>query len=63
MYPNASHLIGMMPSRERNKWLYRMLPFIGLMYRTLGEHRVECMKAFIESEKEIVNWINESKVL
>lgn len=57
LYPNASHLIGMMPSKEREKWLYRMIPVIGLMYRSFGKHKKECMWALEESEKEIIKWI------
>lgn len=57
LYPNAGHLIGMMPGKERNKWLYRMLPLIGLMYRTIGEHKADCLKAFEQSEREIIDWI------
>lgn len=57
LYPNASHLIGMMPNKERNKWLYRMIPLIGLMYKSLGTHRKECLLALEESEQEIIKWI------
>lgn len=57
VYPNASHLIGMMPNRERNKWLYRMLPLIGLMYKSLNTHRGECLRALEESEEKIIEWI------
>lgn len=57
LYPNASHLIGVMPNKNRNKWLYRMLPLIGLMYRSLNNHRRDCMLALEKSEKEIIEWI------
>lgn len=57
LYPNASHLIGMLPGKERNQWLYRMLPIIGLMYKSLGQHKKECLQAFAESEREIIAWI------
>lgn len=57
LYPNASHLIGMMPNKEKNKWLYRMIPLIGLMYKSFAAHREECLSALEESEKEIVKWI------
>lgn len=57
IYPNASHLIGMMPNKERERRLYRMLPLIGFMYKTFGKHKKECMHALEESEREIVNWI------
>ena len=57
LYPKASHLIGIMPSKERNKWLYRALPIIGLLYRSFAKHKKECMLALEQSEKEIINWI------
>ena len=57
LYPKASHLIGIMPSKERNKWLYRALPIIGLLYRSVAKHKKECMLALEQSEKEIINWI------
>lgn len=60
IYPNASHLLGMMPNKERNKWLYRMIPVIGLMYRSLWKHKAECLRALDESEKEIIKWIKGS---
>ncbi len=61
LYPDASHLIGMMPNKERNKWLYRMMPLIGFMYKSFGKHREECLKALEESEKEIIGWIKQEK--
>lgn len=57
VYPKASHLIGIMPSKERNKWLYRAISVIGLLYRSLGKHRRECMDALEQSEREIINFI------
>ena len=57
IYPNASHLIGIMPSKERNKWLYRMIPFIGIIYRSMLIHRYDCLNTFEDSEKEIIEWI------
>lgn len=57
LYPNASHLIGIMPSKERNLWLYRMIPTIGLIYRSFNKYRKDCMVALEESEKEIIKWI------
>ena len=57
LYPNASHLIGIMPSRERNKWLYRAIPIIGLLYKSFVRYRKECMEALEQSEREIINWI------
>lgn len=57
VYPKAGHLIGIMPGKERNKWLYRAIPIIGLLYRSLGKHRKECMDALRQSESEIINFI------
>ena len=60
IYPNASHLIGMMPNKKRERKLYRMLPLIGFIYKTFGKHKMECMNALEESEQEIVNWVLDS---
>lgn len=57
IYPHGSHLNGLMPNREREKKLYRMIPLIGLMYRTFGKYRKENLSYFEQSEKEIINWI------
>lgn len=57
VYPNASHLLGVMPDREKNKWIYRMIPIIGIFYKSLGLHRKEAIDALVQSEKEIMNWI------
>lgn len=58
IYPNASHLLGMMPSREKNKWLYRMIPLIGMMYKSLNTHREDCMQALEDSKRKIIEWMN-----
>lgn len=57
VYPNVSHLTGMMPNREREKRLYRMIPLIGLFYKSFGRHKQECMAALARSEKEIIAWL------
>lgn len=57
LYPNASHLIGVMPDREREKKLYRMMPFISLMYHSFGKHKADCMDALEKSEREVIDWI------
>lgn len=57
VYPGASHLIGVMPSKKRSKWLYRLLPLIGLLYHSLNENRAACIKALESSEKEVIAWI------
>lgn len=60
VYPNVSHLTGMMPNREREGKLYRMLPLVGMMYKSFGKHKKECMSAFEQSEREIVKWLRET---
>lgn len=62
LYPNASHLIGMMPNKERNKWLYRMIPVIGLIYKSLNTDREDCMRALEDSERKIIEWIKGEKL-
>ena len=61
LYPYGSHLTGLMPNREREKKLYRMIPLIGLMYRTFGEYRKENLDYFEQSERAIVAWIKDSE--
>jgi dienelactone hydrolase len=61
VYPHGSHLNGLMPNREREKKLYRMVPLIGLMYRTFGKYRKENMEYFEKSEKAIIAWITGGK--
>ena len=46
-----------MPNKERNKWLYRMIPLIGIVYKSLNIHREDCMKALVESEAKIIEWV------
>lgn len=58
LFPHGSHLSGLMPNREREKRLYRMIPLIGLMYRTFGRYRKENLEYIAESEKEIISWVN-----
>ena len=41
IYPHGSHLNGLMPNRDREKNLYRMIPLIGLMYKTFGRYKKE----------------------
>ena len=57
VYPHGSHLNGLMPNKEREKKLYRMIPLIGLMYKTFGKYRKENISYFEKSEKEIIDWI------
>lgn len=57
IYPHGSHLNGLMPNREREKKLYLMIPFIGMMYKTFGKYRKENLGYLEDSEKEIIDWI------
>lgn len=57
LYPHGSHLNGQMPNRQREKRLYRMIPLIGLMYKTFGKYRKENMEYFEQTEQEIIHWI------
>ena len=58
IYKNVSHLTGMMPNRKREKLLYHLLPFVGLMYKSFGKHQKECLAAVEDAEKTIIEWIN-----
>lgn len=58
VYPNVSHLTGMMPNKEREKKLYRLMPLIGIMYKSFGKHKKDCMDALVKSESEIINWLD-----
>ena len=49
-----------MPNRDREKKLYRMVPLIGLVYKTFGKYRKENLSYFEQSEKEIIEWITQS---
>ncbi len=61
IYPHGSHLNGLMPNRDREKKLYRMIPLIGLMYKTFGKYRKENLSYFEQSEKEIIDWIRKEE--
>ena len=58
VYPNVSHLTGMMPNKEREKKLYRLMPLIGMVYKIFGKHKKECMDALVKSESEIIDWLS-----
>ena len=60
LFPHGSHLSGLMPNRDREKRLYRMIPLIGLMYRTFGKYRRENLEYFEMSEKAIIDWVKGS---
>ena len=57
VFPHGSHLTGLMPNREREGRLYRMIPLVGLMYRTFGKYRKENMDYFEQSEQAIIEWV------
>ncbi|MBR1529335.1 MAG: hypothetical protein IJ642_08555 [Oscillospiraceae bacterium] len=57
LFPHGSHLTGLMPNREREKKLYRMIPLIGLLYRTFGRYKKENLAYFAQSEKAIIDWV------
>lgn len=59
LYDGASHLLGVMPDREKNPWLYRMAPLIGLFYRSFGNDKAACMRALEQSEKEVISHISD----
>ena len=57
VFPHGSHLTGLMPNREREKRLYRMIPLVGLMYRTFGKYRKDNMDYFEQAERAIIEWV------
>ena len=61
IFPNVSHLTGIVPNKEREKMLYFLLPLIGIFYKSLGKYKKECMEAFAQSEKEIIDFISKGR--
>ena len=59
IYPHGSHLNGLMPNRNREKRLYRMIPLIGLMYKTFGKFKRENLSYFEQSEKLIISMLSD----
>lgn len=55
--PHGSHLCGMKPDRKKHPWLYRLIPLIGLAYRTFGKYPQENIQYMEQAEKEILSWI------
>ena len=55
--PGAGHLLGVMPLREKNAWLYRAIPLIGLMYRSFRDDRSACLAALETSQREILAFL------
>ena len=54
---NARILMMREVQTKRGRRLYRMIPLVGMMYKSFGKHKKECMAAFEQSEKEIINWL------
>ena len=54
----VDYLNGLMPNRQREKKLYRMILLIGLMYKTFGKYRKENMEYFEQTEREVIDWIS-----
>ncbi len=59
IYPKVGHLTGMMPSAEREKKLYKLIPLIGFVYKTLGKYKKENLEAFDKAEKEIIAFLHD----
>jgi len=60
VYPHGSHLNGLMPNRVREKKLYRIIPLIGFVYKTFGKYRKENISYLMQSEREIIRWIQKN---
>ena len=58
IYPKGSHLIGMMPSKEKNKLLYHCLPLVKIMDKSFGLDIHRSMEYFQKSENEIIHFLN-----
>lgn len=52
--PNVSHSTGMMPNKEREKKLYRLIPLIGFMYKSFGKHK-NSNHTLAEQKQELLN--------
>ena len=57
IYPEGSHLNGLVPNKDREKKLYAMMPFIGVAYRSFGLHPNKNMKYLEQTEHEIIEWL------
>ena len=57
IFPHGSHLCGLLPNPEREKKLYRLMPLIGIMYKSFGKYRKENLEYFAQAEKEIIEWV------
>ncbi|MBQ5310987.1 MAG: alpha/beta hydrolase [Oscillospiraceae bacterium] len=57
LYPEGSHLNGLVPNKDREKKLYTMMPFAGFAYRSFGKHLSQNMKYLEQTEHEIIEWL------
>ena len=57
-FPEASHLLGVMPSRERNRKLFRWMPLLhGREFRNLRRDPKGCFMDMEQSEQVIIQWL------
>lgn len=56
IYPNASHVLGVLPKKKSHKLLYMLMP---LAFRNERKFKNDCERARVLSEKEIIKWIKE----
>ncbi len=61
-FPHGSHLCALMLNQEREKKLYRMMPVIGLMYRSFGKYRKDNLGYIAEAEREITSRITGKEI-
>ena len=59
LFPKGSHLCGMKPDEKDNRLLYRLIPLIGIMYRTFSKYRKENLSYMAQVDCEIIQWIKE----
>ena len=57
IYHHGSHLNGLMPDKRKHKKIYRMLPLIGIFFRTLGRYKKLNISYFEQTEREVIKWI------
>ena len=57
LFPDAGHLIGMMPSKERYPGTYRMMPLIAAMYRRLKDHKEDSLAALDSIQQEMIGFL------
>ena len=59
LFPKGSHLCGMKPDEEENRILYKLIPAIGIMYRTFSKYRKENLSYMEQADCEIIQWTKE----